>query len=149
MEREGGGLQEKGRKKKIKGDDLYRLESIRLIRRRLNVKQTSSRVLLDLKIILQLMRRTIKLSFFTYINRRTLVHTHTRVRPRASSLLIGADNDTRLFVVYSLSPKRNHPGTSPVPADANSGRFLIVTAQNTHVKWTKKTTKPPPPQMFM
>lgn len=83
MEREGGGLHAKV-EKKIKGDDLYRLESIRLIRWRLNVKQTSSRILLDLKIILRLMRRTIKLPFFTYINRRTLVHGHTHTHTSTS-----------------------------------------------------------------
>lgn len=79
MEREGG-LHAKV-EKKIKGDDLYRLESIRLIRRRLNVKQTSSRVLLDLKIILQLMRRTIKLPLFhKYKHTRARTHTHVHSR---------------------------------------------------------------------
>lgn len=83
MEREGG-LHAKV-EKKIKGDDLYRLESIRLIRRRLNVKQTSSRVLLDLKIILQLMRRTIKLPLFhKYKHTCARTHTHSHTRPLAS-----------------------------------------------------------------
>lgn len=99
MEREGRASR-KGRKK-IKGDDLYRLESIRLIRRRLNVKQTSSRVLLDLKIILQLMRRTI---MFLWIYTEARSCTATRVHVTTNR----ADDDTRLFVVYSPSPKNIH-----------------------------------------
>lgn len=79
MEREGGRPPRKGREKKIKGDDLYKLESIRLIRRRLNVKQTSSRVLLDHKIILQLMRGTITPPFFLkYTYTQTCMDTHVR-----------------------------------------------------------------------
>lgn len=63
---------------------------------------------------------------------RSCTDTHVHVTANR------ADDDTRLFVVYSPSPKK-HPRTSPVTVDANSGCFLIGTAQNTHVKWTKKS----------
>lgn len=54
---EGRGLRKVG---KFKGEDMCRLESSRLVKERLSVKSTSSPVLPNLKIILQLMRRTIK-----------------------------------------------------------------------------------------
>lgn len=65
---------------------------------------------------------------------RARARTHVSTSP-----LIGADDDddAGLFVVYSPPPKNIH-ARHPATVDANSGGFLIGTAQNTHVKWTKK-----------